>query len=163
VNYVTIKIDSKEIKLDREDYSSLPKGYYFKFDKDGYAILYFNCKETRREENVRLSRWVLHNPKDLLVDHINGERLDNRKENLRAVTSKQNAQNRKPRKNSSSKYKGVVFDKKSGKYQAQIKVDGKSKYLGQYEKEEAAARAYDKASRDEWGAYAYQNFNIVSP
>ena len=156
---VIIKIADKELIMDREDFESLPKNHYFKLDKDGYALVYFYCKETRREENVRLSRWVLHNPEHLIVDHINGIRLDNRKENLRAVNAKQNAQNSKPRKNSTSKYKGVCYDKKANKWQAQIKIDGKSTYLGTFTSEEEAAKAYDVASKTAWGEFAYQNFN----
>jgi AP2 domain/HNH endonuclease len=154
---VTIRIDDKEIVLDRDDYVALPKNHYFKIDKDGYALVYFYSIETRREENFRLSRWVLHNPKGLLVDHINGTRLDNRKVNLRAVNAKQNTQNSKPRKNTSSRFKGVCSNKQ-GKWQAQIKINNKSFYLGQYSTEEEAAKAYDKAAQESFGEFAYLNF-----
>jgi hypothetical protein len=157
MEFVTIKIDDKEILLDRADFQNLPRGYYFKFDKDGYALMYFQCNETRREESVRLSRWVLFNPKGLIVDHINGNRLDNRKLNLRVVNAKQNAQNSRPRKNSSSKYKGVCKDKKLNKWQAQIKINGKSMYLGSYVEEKEAAVAYNRAAKEAYGEYAYLN------
>lgn len=153
---VTIQVADKIIILDEEDFKSLPSGHYFKLDKDGYPLLYFYSKETRREENVRLGRWVMHNPKGLLVDHINHNILDNRRCNLRATTAAQNSRNRRPHKNTTSRFKGVCRTR-SGKWQAQIKVDLKSVYLGMFDDELEAAKAYNEAARKAYGEYAYLN------
>jgi hypothetical protein len=83
-------------------------------------------------------------PKGMLVDHINGDRSDNRIANLRLVTNAQNIQNQhKPRKdNKSSGVKGVTLFKPTNKWQVRIRSQGKNHYLGQYDNLDDAAMAY---------------------
>ena len=78
------------------------------------------------------------------IDHININPIDNRIENLRVVNHSQNNRNQKKRKNCSSQYKGVNWNKRDSKWIAQIKIDGKIKYLGQFDNEEEASEAYKK-------------------
>ena len=80
------------------------------------------------------------------VDHINGDRLDNRKENLRFCTLSQNSMNKRGRSSRTSKYKGVCYAKRRNKWQASIRVDGKERFLGYFNNEEDAAKAYDEAA-----------------
>ena len=75
---------------------------------------------------------------DKEVDHINGNTLDNRKENLRVADRTQQSQNTASRKNSSSKYVGIHTHKLTGKWRAQIRVNGKVKSLGLFSSEESA-------------------------
>ena len=87
-------------------------------------------------------------PKDL-IDHINGNGLDNRICNLREATNKQNSHNVKgPQINGTSGYLGVWFDKDSNKWAARIQVDGKKKRLGKYKTPELAYEAYIAAKRE---------------
>lgn len=97
---------------------------------------------------VKLHRWIMNAPKGLVVDHINGDTLDNRRSNLRIVTQAQNLQNihRVPRHNKSSGIRGVCLFKpyaRKGyprKWRAYVTVDGKEITLGYYRtKEEAGA------------------------
>ena len=96
------------------------------------------------------------------VDHINGNTLDNRKENLRLCTNQQNAMHRGKTKNNKSGYKGVRYMKKkkgminehSKPWQAQIYLNQKQIYLGCYKTPEEAARAYDKKAIELFGEYA---------
>lgn len=81
------------------------------------------------------------------VDHVNGDGLDNRKENLRVVTRAENAQNRSGGQGRTSEYRGVCWDKQTGKWRARFKKDGKVHNLGRYESEEAAARVARRARR----------------
>ncbi len=74
------------------------------------------------------------------VDHINHNKLDNQKINLRIITDAQNKQNRPSVKGSNSKYRGVSFHKKIKKWQAYGSVNGKSKYLGYFDDEKEAAK-----------------------
>jgi len=80
------------------------------------------------------------------VDHIRG--LSNRIDNLREATTAQNARNRTRQRNNTSGYKGVAWHKGSGKWAAQIGVDGRLRYLGVYDTKEAAYRAYCKAAEE---------------
>lgn len=90
-----------------------------------------------------------------IVDHINHNCLDNRRENLRIVTPTQNQQNARRHKAGTSKYKGVYWNKQLGKWEAKIRTpSGKRVRLGSYEKEEAAADAYNKASKHYHGEYS---------
>lgn len=94
---------------------------------------------------------------NLSVDHINGNTLDNRKENLRIVTHSQNTKNRTKSKNKTSKFKGVNFCKRSKKWRVRIKVEYKSINLGYYTNEIEAAIAYNKAAKKYFGKYAKPN------
>lgn len=80
------------------------------------------------------------------VDHINGNKLDNRPINLRQATNSENIANSKSRKNSSSKYLGVCWSKKHDKWVVHITKDYKQKYLGLFESEVDAAKAYNLAA-----------------
>lgn len=94
-----------------------------------------------------------------MVDHINGDSLDNRRSNLRVATATQNQGNRrKQRGKATSSYKGVSFVKARGKWLACIGRRGVVKNLGRYSTEEAAARAYDVAALEYFGEYAHLNF-----
>jgi hypothetical protein len=97
-----------------------------------------------------------------LVDHVSGDGLYNRRSNLRPATVAQNSQNRRPYPGGSSRFKGVCWNSKSGKWQAGIKINRRSCHLGLFVSEEDAARAYDKAAREVFGEYAYLNFPEVA-
>ena len=77
-----------------------------------------------------------------VVDHINGDRSDNRWSNLREVTAATNYRNRGPNRNSTTGVKGVTFDKARDKYVAQLRVNRKLHRLGRYATVEEAADAY---------------------
>lgn len=108
--------------------------------------------------NVYFHRLIIGANDGHLVDHINGDTLDNRRCNLRIVNASQNMQNRvKPATGLSSRFKGVW---KSGrKWGASIRHEPyKTKYLGTFESERAAAYAYDIASLQYHGEFGKRNF-----
>jgi hypothetical protein len=102
-------------------------------------------------KQVRMHRVIMDYPAPPLeIDHINKDRLDNRRTNLRVVTRSTNQRNRSSGKKvgSSSKYQGVCWSKNKNKWEAKIKLPtGKDKYLGRFFSEEEAARAYDISFR----------------
>jgi hypothetical protein len=87
-----------------------------------------------------MHRILLTPTKDRQIDHINGNGLDNRRENLRVVTSRQNSQNRHTPK--SSKYPGVSFNKSISKWRVMLRWNRKNRYLGDYKNEVDAATVY---------------------
>lgn len=94
---------------------------------------------------------------DLHVDHINHDALDNRRVNLRVTTPQQNSWNQRATIGSSA-FKGVCWHKDTGKWYAQIRHMNKRQYLGVYESEIDAAKAYDEAARALYGEFAVVNF-----
>jgi len=105
-----------------------------------------------------MHRFITNAPKGTIIDHRNHESLDNRKVNLRFATHSQNCCNKKILKKGTSKYRGVGIDKKSKKWRAVIYYNGIRKYLGSFENEEDAARAYDNAAKIYHGEFAMLNF-----
>ena len=88
-----------------------------------------------------------------MLDHINGDRADNRISNLRLATASQNQANRH-RTVGQSGLKGVSFHSKTGRWRATIK----NQHIGLFDTPEAAARAYDHAAQSTWGSFAALNF-----
>ena len=121
---------------------------------------YFRIKILSTAMSCHRVAWFLYYgswPKDIL-DHTNGIGTDNRIENLRCATDKENSRNRRSVKGSSSKYKGVSWNKEKQKWHSLITLNYRGKHLGYYASEEEAARAYDKAAREQFGDYACLNF-----
>lgn len=91
------------------------------------------------------------------IDHINGDRANNKRENLRLATRSQNAANTRNYKGLSP-YKGVSWFAPRGYWRATIRLNGKQRTLGYYDTEEKAARAHDAKARELHGAFAWLNF-----
>ena len=116
------------------------------------------------DRDKSIHRIVMNAPKGMDVDHINGDPLDNRRENLRLVTNQQNQWNTGPRVNNTSGYKGDAWNKRNKKWQAQVRYTceetGKNclKYLGLYGDKEEAREAYDRWVIANCDEFAYLNF-----
>lgn len=113
---------------------------------DGYLKVSYKSKNIGGH---RLA-WLLHTGKwpVNLIDHINGDRLDNRFSNLREATNKQNIENQtKPSSNNTTGFLGVSFHKSTGKFVSHISVDYKKKHLGYYNTALEAYNAYLEAKR----------------
>jgi hypothetical protein len=140
----------KSVMVDDEDYEWLNqwKWHYH----NGYA--------TRKPVSGRvfMHRSIMHTPKGMQTDHINGNKLDNQKSNLRVCTSQQNKLNKPKRLDNTSGYKGVTWRKDKNMWQSQIMFNGKRQYIGYFDDLEVSARAYDKKALELFGEFAWLNF-----
>ena len=115
---------------------------------------------SRKQQHYYMHRIVINAPDDRLVDHINGNTLDNRKSNLRQATSQENNRNRMVSASNTSGYKGVCWHKVARKWQVEITVGGRQIYLGLFLSREGAARAYNEAALAYFGEFAKINEGV---
>ena len=150
-NQCIFKVKDTEIIIDEGMFFDIIK-YKWYINNEGYIQGYIEGK------NVILSRYIMNYTGELLVDHINNNKLDNRKKNLRLVDSRKNAQNRTSRKGSSSQYVGVSWHKRIKKWGVSMKTKNKTLHLGYFTNEIEAAKARDKATFDHFGIFGNLNF-----
>lgn len=93
------------------------------------------------------------------VDHINSNRLDNRRCNLRIATNQQNSYNMRP-KNPASGFKGVDWPRSKGRWRSRIRIGGVRTELGHFATAEDAARAYDEAAKLHHREFALTNADL---
>jgi len=133
----------------------------YRWCADNHHERYWKARGGSGSNKVYMHRLLLGARGGQLVDHINHDCLDNRRINLRICTTAQNGANRrKQREATSSRYKGVSWQRQAGKWRVRIKTNGKYHLLGRFDDEEEAAHAYDRAAREHFGEYALPNFAI---
>jgi hypothetical protein len=145
--------------LDHDDYYRLRK-YRWVVHGGGHNLYAVRLKFAEPYKTIMLSmhREIMNAKDERLVDHRNCDSLDNRKSNLRFATRAENMQNRRKRKNTSSRYMGVCLCKQTGKWTSIIVYNKKSIWLGRFDSEVAAARIYDEAAKKYYGEFARLNF-----
>lgn len=109
-------------------------------------------------KRVSMHREIMQPLDGYVVDHIDGDGLNNRRSNLRICTVRQNLQNQAKAPGCSSQYKGVHRDKRTGKFTAEIRPGRKQIHIGSFDDEIEAARAYDRKAIEFFGEFAWLNF-----
>lgn len=143
--------------LDDEDFDRFA-AFRWHANVQGVCIYARRCvRLDGRQRSEYLHRAVLDAPKHLVVDHVNGNTLDNRRANLRLLTQPENCRNHGPRHGTSA-FKGVRWHYLYQRWYAQIGVAGQNLHLGVFDNEEDAARAYDAAALIHFGGLARLNF-----
>lgn len=152
---VEMPVGEYTVLFDEEDEPIALKYKWFINVRRGRAYV----QSWEKGRTVYIHRLILDAPKGMVVDHVNQNPLDNRRENLRLCTRSQNSRNQTSYRGYSSPYKGVSI-RKDGRWYAQIMDNGTRRNLGIHASEEDAARAYDSAARRIFGEYGRYNFPL---
>lgn len=141
--------------FDKQDYE-LIKNHCWRVNTSGYIL------SVRDDHTIMFHRLILgmydsSEYDNLDVDHINGDKTDNRRKNLRIVTRSQNNMNRKLQSNNTSGVTGVSLNTKNNKWVAQIELHGKHIHLGEFDNFEDAVNARIKGEEKYFGEYSFRN------
>lgn len=151
--WVTIDLDDLEKVL------NIPYTWFAKYDNDiqnYYAVASWYCPETQKSKPVYLHQFIT-DAQGKIVDHINHDTLDNRKENLRVIADSNNSKNRKTKNsNNKSGYRNVCWNKTENIWMVQLSINGKNTYLKSfpYEQLEEAGQYAEEMRQKYYGEYA---------
>lgn len=143
--------------VDDEDFERVNQYKWYAWEAGNSWYVSRNTARPNRKK-VLLHRFILNIPEGVCIDHINGDGLDCRKENMRTCSHAENMRNRRTPCNNKSGYKGVYWYKKYQKWRASIKIGGTSKHIGYFDNVVEAAKAYDLAAKEYHGAFAKLNY-----
>lgn len=150
----------KQIRIAKEQFAIVDDEDLEKLSQHSwYSANDYACARKQGFPRISMHRYIMNTPKGMVCDHINGNKLDNRKGNLRNCTQSQNCMNRR-------KAKGAHFDPRKNKWRGQIvhRVDGvkKTLYLGYYKSKEEALAAYDAVVKKYHGEFAVTNRELAN-
>lgn len=151
-NICKIPLPNNKFSLCDEDRLSDVNDFTWSESKRGYVSAYSNGK------SIYLHKLLYSDINK--IDHINGNKLDNRSCNLRPCTRSQNKANSRKQSDNTTGFKGVVFRKETEKFQAAIRANGIRYHIGTFETPIDAAKAYDKKAIELFGEYAKLNFPL---
>jgi hypothetical protein len=131
---------------------ALMQGKQWRVNSGGYVVrtVYANGKCYAE----LLHRVLMSAQKGQVVDHIDGDKLNNLPSNLRLCSHAENARNRRRAKHNTSGFKGIYFDRGRSKWRAQIQCNGRRKMVGRFDTQEAAHAAYCEAAQRLHGEFA---------
>lgn len=123
-----------------------------------FAKRYARIKEKFSERTILMHRVIMKTPQGMVVDHIDGNGLNNQRSNLRNCSNTENLRNQRINKNNTSGAKGVSRNR--NKWMASIRINGKQKNLGRYTDKKDAVIAYNEAAKKHYGEFAL--LNVIS-
>lgn len=145
--------------VDDDDCERLSKykwhSLYNKHTDSFYAVRHVCIKESKKTICIMMHREIMNIPKGMICDHKNHDTLDNRKHNLRICTYSQNNWNKTKSKSNPLKYKGIY--RGDNRYRATVSANNIKYYMGTFDTEEEAARAYNEKAKGLHGEYAKLN------
>jgi HNH endonuclease len=145
---------NKTAIIDRDDYAKISK-YNWYYSSAGYAVA---TEPNTQSKKVLLHRLVINAPTDKEVDHIDCDKLNCSKSNLRLCSRQQNSTNHKGHKDRIySIYKGVTWFERDRKWKASIGTKGLVKHIGYFDNEKIAAANYNFMAHQYFGKYAKLN------
>ncbi len=141
--------------VDDDDFAFL-NFWKWRFSNNGYAVRNSAMIGGVRGNIISMHRLIIGTPKDMQTDHMNGNRLDNRRSNLRVCTGNQNQWNQH-KTHGTSKFKGVYWFKQACKWRAKIWKENKCIHIGIFSNEYDAAKAYNIKATELFGNFACLN------
>lgn len=158
MKYIKTGIKRSDVKrqwlvmVDDEDFKFLNQ-FYWQADKNSSIATHKKGDRKR----ILMHRLIMNPPIGIEIDHIDGNRLNNQKSNLRFATSSQNKINRGARKDNSSGFKGVSWNKNLKKWGVRLMINKKYKHLGLFKDKIEAAKVYNENALKYYGEYAWLN------
>lgn len=143
--------------VDDEDFEWL-REWRWHTDNKGYVVR--RVRRNGKKYVVYMHREIMKTPSGMVTDHINGNKIDNTRANLRVCTDNQNKWNRGKSYVAKTPYKGAYWQSQIKRWYSRIQVEGKDIYLGTFDTPEQASEAYAKASLKYHGEYAYAHRDI---
>ncbi len=158
---ILIELTCSKFAIIDEDLEAEINAHQWSF-MNGYAV-----RNIREEDGSRrilyMHEAVMNPPPGFIVDHRGGRTLDNRRENLRVATQRNNLKNKEKYVSNTSGFRGVHLDKKNGRWIARISVDGKKRPLGSFATPEEASKAYEAAAAEHYGEFARHLARVSEP
>lgn len=141
----------KQAIVDSEDYEMLIQ-FNWHYNTEGYAM-----RTVNHSGKLSMHRQLMGDKQGHVIDHVDGNGLNNSRTNLRHATHKENMRNRKLQTNNTSGFKGVYWKPIKQKWEAAIRISNQYKYLGAFISKVEAARAYNRAAIEHYGIFAKLN------
>lgn len=161
---IIVLTQNKFSLVDDEDVEKLNK-YKWSVHTDGYAVrgildkdYYYKNNRKKKILTIYMHRFVMNTPKNMEIDHINGNRLDNRKSNLRIVTRFQNKMNHRLYKNNTSGYSGVVWDKQRQSWKATISSNNEILFQKLFKDKQDAINKRQQLEIEYFGDFRNKNY-----
>ena len=144
--------------VDDEDFEYLNQWKWFANNMKGnfYAVRAITVSKCK-QKSISMHRLIMKPEKENVIDHLDGNSLNNQKNNLRICTHAENMRNSKIYSNNTSGFKGVYWHKQTAKWMAYIRINNKQLHLGLFIDPKEAARAYNAAAIKHHGEFANLN------